>query len=173
MRSKRSGFEHWWPWSVRFCAKNRVTCDRVAARGTSTGIKKIPIFSVYFLAFHITASFTSVLVYKNRQWCQPPITAGMPLSVQNPVVKGVFEPTVMSRSGVVREDSAGTTRQQRWHRPGSSQLGPANAGARNSCSRPLHGIADAQRGQTQRHQGKGTVTAAIGPNGRTNVVHEF
>ena len=32
-----------------------------------------------------------------------PITAGMPLSVQNPAVKRVFEPTVMSRSGVVRE----------------------------------------------------------------------
>ena len=30
-----------------------------------------------------------------------PITADMPLSVQNPVVKWVFEPTVMSRSGVV------------------------------------------------------------------------
>jgi len=26
----------------------------------------------------------------------------MPLSVQNPAVKGVFEPTVISRSGVVR-----------------------------------------------------------------------
>jgi hypothetical protein len=31
----------------------------------------------------------------------PPITAGMPLSVQNTIVKGVFEPTVMPRSGVV------------------------------------------------------------------------
>ena len=30
-----------------------------------------------------------------------PITAGMPLSVQNPTVKWVFEPTVMSRSRVV------------------------------------------------------------------------
>jgi len=31
-----------------------------------------------------------------------PITAGMPLSVQNPAVKGFFEPVVMSRSRVVR-----------------------------------------------------------------------
>ena len=30
-----------------------------------------------------------------------PIIAGMPLSVQNPAVKWVFEPAVMSRSGVV------------------------------------------------------------------------
>ena len=30
-----------------------------------------------------------------------PITAGMPLSVQNPTVKGGFKPTVMSRSRVV------------------------------------------------------------------------
>ena len=32
-----------------------------------------------------------------------PITAGMPLSVQNPTVKWVFEPTVMFRSGVVKD----------------------------------------------------------------------
>jgi len=31
-----------------------------------------------------------------------PITASMPLSVQNPAVKGFFEPIVMSRSRVVR-----------------------------------------------------------------------
>ena len=30
-----------------------------------------------------------------------PITAGMPLSVQNPAVKWVFKPAVMSRSGIV------------------------------------------------------------------------
>jgi len=45
---------------------------------------------------------SSVSVFKNRQWCQPHITAGMPLSVQNPAVKGVFEPAVMYRSGVVQ-----------------------------------------------------------------------
>ena len=43
----------------------------------------------------------SVSAFRNRYWCQPPITVGMPLSVQNPTVKGFFEPTVMSRSGVV------------------------------------------------------------------------
>ena len=48
-----------------------------------------------------TVSYRSVSVFKNRQRCQPPITAGMPQSVQNPAVKGIFEPTVMSRSGVV------------------------------------------------------------------------
>jgi len=39
-----------------------------------------------------------------------PITAGMPLSVQNPTVKEVFEPTVMFRSGIVHR---GQDRRQR------------------------------------------------------------
>ena len=30
-------------------------------------LKKFPIFSVYFFAFHITAGFTPVSVYKNWQ----------------------------------------------------------------------------------------------------------
>jgi len=48
-----------------------------------------------------TVSYRSVSVFKDRQWCQSPITAGMSLLVQNPAMKWVFEPAVMSRSGVV------------------------------------------------------------------------
>ena len=37
-----------------------------------------------------TVACRSVSIFKNRQWCQPLITVGMPLSVQNPAVKGGF-----------------------------------------------------------------------------------
>ena len=63
------------------------TRDHVAVWGASPSIKKIPIFLMNFLAFLETISLS---VYKNRQWCQTPITASMPLSVQKPALKGVF-----------------------------------------------------------------------------------
>ena len=83
-----------------FRVKNRVKSD--CPVGPLPILKYFfSIFSVHFLAFHITAGFTSKLVYKNRQWCQPSITADMPMSVQNPAVKGFFKPTVMLRSRAV------------------------------------------------------------------------
>jgi hypothetical protein len=60
--------------------------------GASPGIKKFfPIFSMYFFAFLETIS---LLVH---------IDVGMSLSVQNPAVKGVFEPIVMSKIGIVKK----------------------------------------------------------------------
>jgi hypothetical protein len=46
-------------------------------------------------------SFSTVPVFKNRQWYLTLITVGLVVLVQNPAVIGGFEPTILSRSGVV------------------------------------------------------------------------
>ena len=80
-------FERHWPRS------NRVTCDLQHATlwlfsGVSPGIKKILYFFSLFFGFfknHITIGFLEPLVMS------PLITAGVPLSIQNPALKGGFD----------------------------------------------------------------------------------
>jgi hypothetical protein len=51
-------------------------------------------------------SFSTVPVFKNRQWYLTLITAGLIVPVQNLAVTRGFEPAILSRSGVVLQFSA-------------------------------------------------------------------
>jgi len=79
-----------------------VSCDARPCGCPMGRLPKLKNKSLFFACFLDFLKTTSVSVHKNQQWYQPHITAGMPLLVQNLVVKGDFEPAVISKTEVVR-----------------------------------------------------------------------
>jgi len=103
-KAGRQGFERRWQRSTRVLAENRLICDlrRMTvwlSSGASPCIKKCFLFFNEFFGFprnHITTGSHHCRFIRTGSDVNP-----TSLPVQNPTVKRVFKPAVMSKSGVV------------------------------------------------------------------------